>query len=305
MNLLGSAMGRAQRTLPVNEIQHERTDTALGQNGALPQDVVPAQLRASEATAELLGLCQTATEDGRLLGQDILALQDWLNCYQDVELADGDAIRGVIRRVVAVGSISDAARRDLYQALEKSLPRDVMAMLRSNRRAAALALHAGSRPIESQDFVVAATLYEDRAMSIARYAFEGDEVMLVRDYDYPHSDNAIMVRLLSGFDIGYVPEAAARRLAAHLDQDRRYAAHIKRILNRDGVPVAIDVADVFDEAAQLDGLRRPSDQSKVSLSFATPKTPAHGIARPEQPRRIGFLLLALVVALIALIISNL
>ena len=289
----------------MNNTQHERIDEASGQSGPLSRDVLPAQQRASEATAELLGLCQTATGDGRLLGQDILALQDWLNCYQDAELADGDALRDVVRRVVAVGSISDGARRELYQALEKTLPRDVGTMLRSKRRTAALALHVGGRPIETQDFVAAATLYEDRAMSIARYAFEGDEVMLVRDYDYPHSENAIMVRLLSGFDIGYVPEEAARSLAPHLDQDRRYAAHIKRILNREGVPVAIVVADIFDEEAKLEGLRRPSDQSKVSLSLATPKTPAHGMPRAEQPRRIGFLLLVLVVALVALIISNL
>ena len=288
----------------MNNAQHERVDAASGQNGPASRDVLPVQQRASEATAELLGLFQTATQDGRLLGQDVLALQDWLNCYQDAELPDGEAIRGLVRRVVAVGSISDGARRELYQALEKMLPRDVATMLRSKRRTPALALHVGGRPIETQDFVVAATLYEDRAMSIARYAFEGDEVMLVRDYDYPHSENAIMVRLLSGFDIGYIPEAAAQALASHLDADRRYAAHIKRILNRDGVPVAIVVADIFDEEVQFEGLRRPSDQSKVSLSFATPKTPAHGIAQQERPRRIGFLLFVLVVALIALLIST-
>jgi HIRAN domain-containing protein len=289
----------------VNNTEHERIDAEPGQNGPVSRDLLAAQQRTGEATAELLGLFQTATEDGRLLGQDILALEDWLNCYQDAELPDGDAVRGLVRRVVAVGSISDGARRELYQALDKVLPRDVAAMLRSNRRTPALALHVGGRPIETQDFVVAATLYEERAMSIARYAFEGDEVMLVRDYEYPHSENAIMVRLLSGFDIGYIPEAAAKSLAPHLDEDRRYAAHIKRILNRDGVPVAIVVADIFDEESQLEALRRPSDQSKVSLSFATPKTPAHGVPRQERPRRIGFLLLVLVVALVALVISNL
>lgn len=289
----------------MNEIQHERIDATTGSNRPFPHDVLTAQQRANEATAELLGLFQTATSDGRLLGQDILALQDWLNCYQDVDLPDGDGIRGLIGRVVAAGSISESARNELYQLLDKSLPRDIAAALRSKRRSAALAPHTSARPVETQDFVLAATLYEERAMSIARYAFEGDEVMLVRDYDYPHSDNAIMVRLLSGFDIGYVPETAASELAPHLDQDRRYAAHIKRILNREGVPVAIVVADVFDEEPQLEGVRRPSDQSKVSLSFATPKTPAHGNPRAEQPRRIGFLLLILVAALIALVISNL
>lgn len=289
----------------MNEIQHERTDALSGSQGPVPADLVTPQQRASEATAELLGLFQTATADGRLLGQDILAQQDWLDHYQDAELPEGDAIRALVRRVIAVGSISEGARRELYQLLDKSMPRDVAAMLRSKRRTAALALHTAARPMEAQDFVLAATLYEERAMSIARYAFEGDEVMLVRDYDYPHSDHAVMVRLLSGFDVGYAPETAARELAPHLDEDRRYTAHIKRILNRDGVPVAIVAADVFDEDAQLEGLRRPSDQSKVSLSFATPKTPAHGIPRQEHPRRIGFLLLLLVAALIALVISNL
>lgn len=288
----------------MNNTQHERLEAASGQNGPVPRELLPAQQRASEATAELLGLFQTATEDGKLLGQDIVALQDWLSCYQDAELPDGDAIRELVRRVAAVGSISEGARNELYQAIEKLLPRDVAAMLRSKRRTAALALHVGGRPIETQDFVVAATLYEGRAMSIARYAFEGDEVLLIRDYDYPHSENAVMVRLLSGFDIGYAPEAAARSLATHLDQDRRYSAHIKRILNREGVPVAVVVADVFDEEAQFEGLRRPTDQSKVSLSFATPKTPAHGVPRQERPRRIGLLLLVLVVALVALVISN-
>ncbi len=143
-------------------------------------------------------------------------------------------------------------------------------------------------------------------MSIARFAFEGDEVLLVRDPYYPHSKNAIMVRLLSGFDIGYVPEFAARSLAAHLDQDRRYTAHIRRIVNRDGVPVAIVAVDVFDEEPELEGLRRPSDQAVAALSLATPTTPARGIPRhQEKPRRSGLLLFALVAMLLALIISRL
>jgi len=292
---------------PLNNTQPERADVSSGQIASTTNETLPATQRANEATAELLALCHTATEDGKLLGQDVLALQDWLEHYRDTDFPDAELVRDTIRRILTVEAISDGARHELYRALEKALPRDVSAMLRSRRRTAGHAHHASALPVEAHDVVVARTLYEDRAMSIARFAFEGDEVLLVRDPYCPHSKNAIVVRLLSGFDIGYVPEFAARSLAAHLDQDRRYTARIRKIVNRDGVPVALVAIDVFDEDPELEGLRRPSDHSAAALSLATPTTPVRGIPRQEKSRQSqsGLLLFALVATLLALIISRL
>jgi HIRAN domain-containing protein len=289
----------------LNNTEPERADVSSGQVASTTSETLPATPRANEATAELLALCHTATEDGKLLGQDVLALQDWLEHYRDTDFPDAELVRDTIRRILTVEAISDAARHELYRTLERALPRDVTTLLRSRRRSAGHTRHAGAEPIKAHDVVVARTLYEDRAMSIARFAFEGDEVLLVRDPDYPHSKNAIMVRLLSGFDIGYIPEFAARSLAPHLDQDRRYTAHIRKIVNRDGVPVAIVAVDVFDDEPALEGLRRPSDQKVAALSLATPATPVRGIPRQDSPRRSGLLLFALVATLLALIISRL
>ncbi len=97
----------------MNNTEPERADVSSGQVASTTSETLPAAQRANEATAELLALCHTATEDGRLLGQDVLALQDWLEHYRDTDFPDSEIVRDTIRRIITVEAISDAARHEL------------------------------------------------------------------------------------------------------------------------------------------------------------------------------------------------
>src|SRR5512133_2661100 len=182
--------------------------------------------QASDAGIELIELCSTITEDGRLLDPEIAALREWTERTRNVDLPARALISEKVQRVITVGSISDTDRAELQVAIERVLPPEARLIPKATPRVADADRNL---PLESYEFLLADTRKGERSTAIARYAFSGDEVLLVRDVYSPYSRNAILVRLASGYDIGHVPEADARTLAPFLDRNLRYRANISKI----------------------------------------------------------------------------
>lgn len=257
--------------------------------------------QASDAGIELIELCSTITEDGRLLDQEIAALQEWSDRYRDVELPARTFLREKIKRVITVGAISDADRIELQVAIERILPPEVRHTPKSVARFAAAAADR-NLPLETYEFLVADTRRDDRSTAIARYAFNGDEVLLVRDLQNPHSRNAILVRLASGYDIGHVPEADARTLAPHLDRQLRYRANIRKILTGGHAPIPVVVAEVYDDEALVEDVRRTGEYRGPPLALGF-KAPPRGAARKRTTNNAGIVLFAAVAVLAGLIVA--
>src|SRR5204862_939133 len=78
--------------------------------------------QASDAGIELIELCNTITEDGRLLDPEIAALREWTERTRNLDLPARSLISEKIQRVITVGSISDVERAELQVAIEKVLP---------------------------------------------------------------------------------------------------------------------------------------------------------------------------------------
>jgi hypothetical protein len=244
---------------------------------ALHRVSLSANQQASDAGIELIELCNTITEDGRLLDQEIEALRSWSDRNRYVDLPSRELLREKIRRVIAVGAISDADRTELQVAIERVLPPEARHTPKSQPRVAEMVDR--NLPLDTFEFLVADTRADARPTVISRYAFSGDEVLLVRDPYSPYSRNAILVRLVSGYDIGHVPEADARLLAKHLDNNLRYRANIKKILTGGHSPIPVIVAEVYSDDARVEDVRRTGEFRGPPLALGI-KTPVRGTPKP-------------------------
>jgi hypothetical protein len=246
---------------------------------ALHRVPIAAKQQATDAGIELIELCNTITEDGRLLDQEIEALKQWSDRNRYVDLPARDLLQEKVRRVIAVGAISDADRAVLQVAIERVLPPEARHTPKSLARVADV---DRDLPLDTFEFLVADTRQDGRPTVIARYAFSGDEVLLIRDTYSAYSRNAILVRLVSGYDIGHVPEADARLLAPHLDKNLRYRANIKRILTGGHAPIPVVVAEVYSNDALIeDPVRRSGEHYGPPLALGI-RTPVRGTPKPTK-----------------------
>ncbi|HVE35488.1 MAG TPA: HIRAN domain-containing protein, partial [Gemmatimonadaceae bacterium] len=227
--------------------------------------------RASEAALELVEICNTMTHDGRILDESIAELRDCVRHYSDLELMTRPVVRRTIDKIFKTGEITDAERSELYLNIEKLLPRELQQAMRG-RRASEPADRVRGLSLEAYDFVVSETHYEDRTTAIVRYASQGDDLLMMRDPENACSSNAIVIRLPSGFDVGFVPEFAARSLAQYLDAGYPYRARIRRILPGRISPVLVVSTDVYPPDTAVEGLHRSSGGWPMALAFA-PATP--------------------------------
>lgn len=260
-----------------------------------------ARQQTTEACLELLAVCDTVAENGRLLPGEAAALGDWLAAYSESAFLSHDELANRVRRALGVGVITDSDRVAIRNAIDRLLPPDVRELVRTGRTKGSTRAH-DDVPIDSYRFVVAATREDVRATHIARYAFEGDEVILIRVPAATHSRSAVLVRLLTGFDIGYVPELDARSMARYLDENLPYSASVKRIVRGGRAPIPIITADFYRSDSRVEGVRRPQDQGgSAALAFAV-KTPPRGNPRPEHQTNYRALLFLALIALFAVLV---
>ena len=258
--------------------------------------------RASEAALELVEICNTMTHDGRILDESIAELRDWARHYSDLELMTRPVVRRTVDKIFKTGEISDAERSELYLNIEKLLPRELQQALRGKRGAPEPADRARGLSLEAYDFVVSETHYDDRTTAIVRYASLGDDLLLMRDPENACSSNAIVIRLPSGFDVGFVPEFAARSLAQYLDAGYPYRARIRRILPGRVAPVLVVSTDVYPPDTSVEGLHRSSGGWPMALAFA-PATPLiDPKAAPRRDNTVARIVLFAAVAVLAAVV---
>lgn len=224
-----------------------------------------SQLETAEAV-ELLALLQTVTADGRLLDEEIEGVREWLAQNAASDLPAVAHLRDAVEAVLEDGRVSDEERVWLQQAVETVLPREdrsIAAMRRreakaDERAAAAKAkeeareLARQSRPIARFDFMVAGVLHENRGETVKRHCREEDPAFLIREPSNRYSANAILVRLSTGHDIGYVPESDAARLAPLLDSGALQSASIKKVLRGRRAPTPVVWGELYSADAPVE-----------------------------------------------------
>ena len=272
------------------------------QEGRRTNTPAASRLKTTEACLELLAICDPISENGRLQATEVAALNAWLAAYATAAFIPQEQIVATIQRALSVGLITDSERVALRSAIDRLLPPDAREAVRTGRAKGPSKRAPDSVPIDSYRFLVAGSREGERATHISRYAFDGDEVLLVRESKNVRSRSAVIVRLLAGYEIGYVPELDARTMAPHLDENLPYIATIKRVVRGGRSPIPVITADFFRGEARVDGTRRPRDRvGSAALAHFT-KTPPHGNARGDSSTNYRAFLLIGLIALFAVLV---
>lgn len=262
--------------------------------------------RESEIGAELLSLCQTATADGSLSPEEIVALRDWLDDNKDADLPAISHLTGVVHTIIADRRVTLEERRELFIAIEAVLPADIRGISKNARRTreererqrlriqreAERQRQSEERerndPIEHWDFMVAGSRYEGRPEVISRHAHSGDSAFLVRDRNNKYSRNAIEVRTSDGHQIGFVPEDEAIDISPLLDAGHPYLAEIKKILTGGRAPIPVVIAEVYRKDATVPDLVQPEMQPpRTSL-----RAPAASVTRSRVPLMVSVVIVS-------------
>ncbi|MFO7278526.1 MAG: HIRAN domain-containing protein [Pseudomonadota bacterium] len=209
--------------------------------------------------AELLSLCQTAMEDGRLSARELQSLRTLREGRMRDQLAELPYIGQILDQILHTGQVMPGQLRTLQQTLEPCLPAEL-----TRRRAKLRVVDPDWQPGEVEDtgdrlrnevlasarFTVAGCLSDRHASTIRRHARAGQPVLLVREPDdaNPH---AIRVCTASGKPIGFVPAQHAKRLAPLLDRGARYRAHLTHVLAGEVAPVLLVQAYLYAADAEL------------------------------------------------------
>lgn len=223
--------------------------------------------------AELLALCQTITEDGRLTDLEVGELKQWLSTNRNSDLPAIDYLVEIVEEILADGRVSEDERKRLHLSLEKVLPpeyrQDALAArrqvvqeerdLRAAQKESDRLEKQRNRPISSADFMVAGVHIGDRPAVVEREAIPGCIAYLAREPNNQYSRNAIEIRLSSGRQIGYVPESDAVRIAPLLDAGGRVAASVKKVLTGGRVPIPVVVASVYSNDSDVPGAHSSED----------------------------------------------
>jgi len=241
-----------------------------------------AQL-ASQAGADLLSLCQSVTSDGSLADAEVAELQIWLREHKETDLPAVAYLIPIVEAILQDGLVSEEEKRQLFVAIERVLPAEVRSVAKAARKSVEDVAKEGEksvrgrereanriarekrRPIARFDFLVAGTRHEGRGKVIEKSVEEGNIVILERDRDNCHSNNAIAILTSKGAQIGFVPEDDARELAPLLDAGHRSEAAVKKILTGGRSPLPVVVVSIFPDI--VDGPARRLQQGKRAGCF--------------------------------------
>jgi hypothetical protein len=94
----------------------------------------------------LLGLCQSATADGRLSPDELEALKQWLVDAESARMPAVRYLRTVIDKVLADGKITPEECRQVYRAVESILPVEARLRALAARQQVEAAEAAAARP---------------------------------------------------------------------------------------------------------------------------------------------------------------
>jgi hypothetical protein len=234
-----------------------------------------AQLQAGIG-AELLALCQSITEDGKLSDEEIGALREWLDTNRSSDLPSIEFLAETVERILEDGIVTEEEREELYQAIEKVLPPEARQVASGNRKAVKAEEKARlreareaqkqkdreererNRRLMSANFMVAGTRYEGRPEVIDEHVDDGEQVFLVRDPVNRFSRNAVEIRLRNGMQIGYVPEDDAVDVAPLLDEGCPHTAHVTKVLRGGRAPIPVVQAYIYGPDTMVEGLTFPS-----------------------------------------------
>jgi hypothetical protein len=219
--------------------------------------------RSTPEGRELIALLTELSADGLVTREELVRLRQWLEQDRGVDFPACGFLYEVVETISQDGEITEDELDSLALAIERVLPVDVRfvaALKRKERQAARRqevaaqrAAHRAARaeererakPLRRMDFMIAGTRRAAGRREACENLEVGEVVMLEREPDNAHDENAILVVTDDGSELGYVPRDDARDVAPFLDAGAEADARVKKLLDTaDGHVIPVVVATV-------------------------------------------------------------
>lgn len=282
------------------------------------------QLQTTLGT-ELLALCQRITADGRLTKDEVIEIGRWLRENKAADLPGVAYLSELYERVVEDGRVSSSEQQDFLEAIELVLPSEARRAAKSARKEAEAAKKAKKEAAERKrerlelereerrtpddefDFMVAGVHAEGRGLIVEKYVQPGDRVRLIPEPDNPFDEDAVIVALMDGQIIGYVPRTDSTDVSMTIGDGGYYVASVKKLLTR-GSPIRPVVVVQFYRQDQIgdigDLCPTPSPQVPSSLTDPVSVYARSNRSTDNAAALVWFLLLGLAIIGIAIFVCS-
>ena len=227
---------------------------------ASPRVTLSKAQRSKPAGRELIELLIELSADGQVTREEMERLRKWLEIDRGVDFPACGFLYEVLETISSDGAITEEELDSLALAIERVLPADVrfVATLkrrerraarrketttkRAEERAARLEARQRAKPLHRADFVIAGARRSAERREGCETLDVGDTVILEREPDNIHDENAILVFSTDDAELGYVPRQDAKLMAPLLDSGAEAKGIVKKLLQTaDGhvLPVVI------------------------------------------------------------------
>lgn len=274
----------------------------------------------TSAGLELLEFLQGIAEDGRLTREECDQLRGWLGEKGSPELAATSHLQSVLGEILRDGVITDDELGILHDAILRVLPVDLRSIATLRRREQRNASKVEERqrkekereheraerdrnaPIARADFMIAGASRSAERRDACEACSEGDAVVLEREPDNPYDRNAILIRDLSGEEMGYVPRDAAASYASLLDLGSKQTFSVKKCLETAaGRVIPVIRGELYGADADLPETKQPKRHPStaprsVTSTYRIPEPPLQTSATLKtSPRMLVIVGLSLLV----------
>jgi hypothetical protein len=280
--------------------------------------------RATPAGADLIALLTQLSEDGIVTRDEVAELRAWLEIDRGVDFPACAFLYETVDSISSDGDITEEELDTLALAIERVLPPDVRKLAaekRKERRAARRQAELSSRqadrtaareqrerarPLHHGDFIVAGALRSAERRDACEQLAVAEGVLLEREPDNRHDENAILILTQAGDELGYVPREDAKAMAPLMDAGGWVDATIKKLLEtREGWTLPVVVSKLyrqeFERARSQPGESKPATSPvPLAIPTKTPRSPATAPTEPPSNRRGYWLLFGTLFALLVL-----
>lgn len=190
------------------------------------------------AAQALLNACIDITNDGQISPDEVTALYALACKHQDSTLPAWLHIRYALQMQVDT--------KELHKVIEKIMPVPDREVAVKNRKQHEQAEAEKYSLFHHANFMIAGSKYEGRPKVIKEHVAAGDDALLIRDKNNRFSQHAVKVCTKNGFQVGFIPEFEAEKIASLIDKGADYDAVFTKILGYD-YPIPVVDVEFFDK----------------------------------------------------------
>lgn len=232
-----------------------------------------------EASAiELLDICLSMVEDGKISEDEVLALDKWLAHNKESNIPAIQFLVTICQDILQDGQISPKEYYELSKAIQRIIPKEEREKATTSVTTAESDLDRHYKEEEIRNtpchrilFTVAGVTFEKRQENIAKIPYDDyhSPLTLLREPKNKYDKNAIKIISDKYGELGFIPRAEAKKIAPLLDSGRNYLTYISYITSYSKADILVDIKDMSVDASGISTTQVPKVVVEIYKDQAT------------------------------------